>query len=80
MLSGVDVLAKAVSVTLGPKGRNVIIEQVRSLSHLFTEKKSNSCCSLTVVPRSQSQPPRFQAPVESRLICSDLLQGRCHCR
>lgn len=29
MLSGVDVLAKAVSVTLGPKGRNVIIEQVR---------------------------------------------------
>jgi chaperonin GroEL (HSP60 family) len=28
MLAGVDVLAKAVSVTLGPKGRNVIIEQV----------------------------------------------------
>jgi len=27
MLAGVDVLAKAVSVTLGPKGRNVIIEQ-----------------------------------------------------
>ncbi|MBW0493865.1 hypothetical protein O181_033580 [Austropuccinia psidii MF-1] len=27
MLSGVDILAKAVSVTLGPKGRNVIIEQ-----------------------------------------------------
>lgn len=27
MLVGVDVLAKAVSVTLGPKGRNVIIEQ-----------------------------------------------------
>ncbi|KZS95044.1 chaperonin GroL [Sistotremastrum niveocremeum HHB9708] len=27
MLKGVDVLAKAVSVTLGPKGRNVIIEQ-----------------------------------------------------
>lgn len=32
MLSGVDVLAKAVSVTLGPKGRNVIIEQVRAYS------------------------------------------------
>lgn len=30
MLAGVDVLAKAVSVTLGPKGRNVIIEQVSS--------------------------------------------------
>lgn len=27
MLAGVDVLAKAVSTTLGPKGRNVIIEQ-----------------------------------------------------
>jgi hypothetical protein len=27
MLRGVDILAKAVSVTLGPKGRNVIIEQ-----------------------------------------------------
>jgi len=27
MLAGVDTLAKAVSVTLGPKGRNVIIEQ-----------------------------------------------------
>ncbi|KAG8800396.1 chaperonin, partial [Serendipita sp. 400] len=27
MLAGVDVLANAVSVTLGPKGRNVIIEQ-----------------------------------------------------
>ncbi|POW19658.1 hypothetical protein PSHT_04452 [Puccinia striiformis] len=27
MLAGVDILAKAVSVTLGPKGRNVIIEQ-----------------------------------------------------
>lgn len=27
MLKGVDVLANAVSVTLGPKGRNVIIEQ-----------------------------------------------------
>lgn len=27
MLKGVDILAKAVSVTLGPKGRNVIIEQ-----------------------------------------------------
>jgi len=26
-LAGVDILAKAVSVTLGPKGRNVIIEQ-----------------------------------------------------
>lgn len=29
MLAGVDILGKAVSVTLGPKGRNVIIEQVR---------------------------------------------------
>jgi chaperonin GroEL len=27
LLRGVDVLAKAVAVTLGPKGRNVIIEQ-----------------------------------------------------
>lgn len=27
MLQGVDVLADAVAVTMGPKGRNVIIEQ-----------------------------------------------------
>ena len=27
LLEGVDTLAKAVAVTLGPKGRNVIIEQ-----------------------------------------------------
>ena len=27
ILKGVDILANAVSVTLGPKGRNVIIEQ-----------------------------------------------------
>ena len=27
LLRGVDVLAKAVAVTLGPKGRNVLIEQ-----------------------------------------------------
>ena len=27
LLKGVDVLAKAVAVTLGPKGRNVLIEQ-----------------------------------------------------
>lgn len=27
LLAGVEILAKAVSVTLGPKGRNVIIEQ-----------------------------------------------------
>lgn len=31
MLAGVDILTKAVSVTLGPKGRNVIIEQVRRI-------------------------------------------------
>jgi chaperonin GroEL len=27
LLKGVDILAKAVAVTLGPKGRHVIIEQ-----------------------------------------------------
>ena len=27
MLKGVDILAKAVSVTLGPKGRNVVLEK-----------------------------------------------------
>lgn len=27
LLKGVDILAKAVAVTLGPKGRNVLIEQ-----------------------------------------------------
>lgn len=27
LLRGVDILAKAVAVTLGPKGRNVLIEQ-----------------------------------------------------
>jgi chaperonin GroEL len=28
MLKGVDILADAVKVTLGPKGRNVVIEKV----------------------------------------------------
>ncbi len=27
MLAGVDILAKAVKITLGPKGRNVVIEK-----------------------------------------------------
>ena len=30
MLHGVDVLANAVKVTLGPKGRNVVLERSRS--------------------------------------------------
>src|SRR6266481_3902312 len=32
MLRGVDILANAVKVTLGPKGRNVVIEEVKSRS------------------------------------------------
>ena len=42
LLKGVDILAKAVAVTLGPKGRNVLIEQsfgryillIRKFSHI----------------------------------------------
>ena len=30
MVEGVNILANAVKVTLGPKGRNVVLEQVRS--------------------------------------------------
>lgn len=40
MLAGVNLLANAVSVTLGPKGRNVIIEQgeLSKLTPLSTVK------------------------------------------
>ena len=38
---GVDELANAVKVTLGPKGRNVIIERIRSSSH--HERWCNGC-------------------------------------
>lgn len=34
LLAGVEILEKAVSVTLGPKGRNVIIEQGKPPSFL----------------------------------------------
>jgi chaperonin GroEL len=33
MLRGVDILANAVRVTLGPKGRNVVLEVVRRAAH-----------------------------------------------
>ena len=36
MLKGVNVLADAVKVTLGPKGRNVILD--KSLAHNYTLK------------------------------------------
>ena len=35
LLEGVDILADAVKVTLGPKGKNVVIEQ--SFSRIFLE-------------------------------------------
>ncbi len=34
MLHGVDVLANAVKVTLGPKGRNVVIEKSFGAPHI----------------------------------------------
>ena len=36
MMEGVDTLANAVKVTLGPKGRNVVLE--RHLAHLVLQK------------------------------------------
>ena len=34
MLKGVDILANTVKVTLGPKGRNVVIDKSLSLIHI----------------------------------------------
>ena len=34
MLEGVNILADAVKVTLGPKGRNVILDKSLSLIHI----------------------------------------------
>ena len=34
MLDGVNVLANAVKVTLGPKGRNVVLDKSLSLIHI----------------------------------------------
>jgi len=34
MLEGVDILAEAVKVTLGPKGRNVVEEMLLLIKHL----------------------------------------------
>ena len=30
MLSGVNILANAVKITLGPKGRNVVLERIKT--------------------------------------------------
>ena len=41
MLEGVDILANAVKVTLGPKGRNVVIEKSSvSYTHLTLPTKA----------------------------------------
>jgi len=50
ILAGVDILAKAVSVTLGPKGRNVIIEQ--SFGGPKITKGASTVYSLNTVPSS----------------------------
>jgi chaperonin GroEL len=45
MLAGVDILANAVKVTLGPKGRNVVIEKsfgARPRTASPSPRKSNS--------------------------------------
>ena len=55
MLRGVDVLANAVKVTLGPKGRNVVIEKdaltrsqeeedIRQKTYDFIPTRANGCC------------------------------------
>ena len=42
MLKGVDILANAVKVTLGPKGRNVVID--KSLWSTSNYKGWRHCC------------------------------------
>lgn len=49
ILKGVDVLANAVSVTLGPKGRNVIIEQSFGGPKITKGAFLASSCSLLTV-------------------------------
>ena len=39
LLKGVDTLADAVKVTIGPKGRNVIIEKKFGAPHITTDCK-----------------------------------------
>ena len=50
MIEGVDILAEAVKVTLGPKGRNVVIDKNtdHGLSELTINKDSNNEGDLTV--------------------------------
>jgi chaperonin GroEL len=58
LAKGVDILAKAVAVTLGPKGRNVLIEQtygspkitkdgVTVAKSIVLEGKSSNICNIT---------------------------------
>lgn len=83
LLAGVDILAKAVSVTLGPKGRNVIIEQafggpkVRSRELLPTCRRTDKGADLRRLlcidrsPRMESPSPRA-SPSRTSLRTSEL--------
>lgn len=54
LLAGVEVLAKAVSVTLGPKGRNVIIEQAFGGPKVRANRQRPLPCAELTCPRCPS--------------------------
>ena len=59
LLRGVDILANAVAVTLGPKGRNVLIEQSFGRSHQYS-----LVLWLRAVPRLR----RMESPLQKVLF------------
>ena len=43
MLRGVDILANAVRVTLGPKGRNVVLDKSYGAPRISSANSTSSC-------------------------------------
>ena len=46
LLKGVDTLARAVATTLGPKGRNVLIESSYGSPKITKGERSHYCCDV----------------------------------
>jgi chaperonin GroEL len=48
LLKGVDTLARAVATTLGPKGRNVLIESSYGSPKITKGEQSHYCCDVDI--------------------------------
>ena len=55
ILRGVDILADAVKVTLGPKGRNVVLDKSYGAPRIWSERPATARSGRVPVPRP---PPR----------------------